>query len=462
MAEVTKPLLLNETFADNMDSINGLLAVIAREGAPAATDWEYLEELASDGVFSTMYDIGTTFSDTWRDKATSTDYTFPWMLNHIEDVQLNDGEVLKNRPWLQMKYAHPFGVQFSHQRAFTTVAFKATTALTSGTTYYWTRQSDSKTISFKAPSAIGVGQWLGFNNSRIEIYDTSGNLVTTTAATVGTATTGTSLGNSPVMATGDYYFTAGSSVISFTLASQLGFGARLGYWSSKVYPITGDGKTIGTGLTVGTSTTGTNIGTLATNTRSTTGEFFINSSNEMNYGWNRWKTSALRQYLNSTAAAGSWWTSQDSFDIAPDQLTSKPGFLTGCTEAFLNNIKTIKVTTYPNTVQDDTGGNTPDITYDKVFIPSLEQMYINPQKSGEGAYHERWKRQSGRTSPMERSSTYPQIITYAVENHASPQSIRLRSANRGNACNAWHVDSSGNVSNGYAGYAIRFSPLVVL
>jgi len=478
MSNVTKPLLLDETFSKKMDITNGLLAVIAREGAPSSTDWAYLEELASEGVFGTMYDIGTTFSDIWRDTAASTDYTFPWELNHLGAVELQDGEILQNRPWLQMRYAHPFGVQFSHQRAFTVVAFKVTTALTAGTTYYWTRQSDSKTISFKCPTGgISVGQWLVLNNSRIEIYDTNANLVSSVAATIGTDTAGTSLGNSPILAAGDYYFTS-SGVKSFTLASQLEFGDRLGYWSSKVYPVTGDGKTIGTGLTVGSATTGTDLGSLSTNTRKASGDYLLNGSNEMNYAWNRWKTSAMRQYLNSEDGVGSWWKSQDAFDIAPDQLTTKAGFLycykviaedttkdpavRANAQAFLDSIKTIKVVTYPNTVQDDTGGNTPDITYDRVFLPSLEQMYITPQKSGEGEYHERWKRQSGLTSPMAQGGTYPQIRTYAVENHSSAQHVRLRSAGRGSSCDAWIVYSSGYVYGDGAYYAYRFSPLVVL
>ena len=182
----------------------------------------------------------------------------------------------------------------------------------------------------------------------------------------------------------------------------------------------------------------------------------------MAYGWNRWKTSALRQYLNSAAPVGAWWTAQDEWDIAPDQLTTKAGYLSGWSEEFINSIKEVKVTTYPNTVQDDTGGNTPDITFDKVFLPSLEQMYCVPQKAGEGEYHEYWKRRSGLTSPNAQYSTNPNMITYAVENHTSPQLVRLRSAHRGAANVTWSVYSSGYVSGYGASVALRFAPLVVI
>lgn len=427
------------------------------------SDWESLEEFASTGLFGEAYDIGTLFTDTWKDMSNNTEYAYPLQLNHIGNVELEDGETLTDRPFLQLHYAHPFGVQFSHQRAFMMVGFKVTTALTSGTTYYWTRQSDSKKISFKAPSAISVGQWLTLNNGYIEIYDANGNFVSKVAATIDTTASGTDLGDSPTLAAGAYYFTkSNGGVVSFTTDAQLEFGDRLGYWSSKVYPITGDGKTVGTGLTTGTSTSGTNLGTQTANTRVTTGTYFLNSSNEMDYGWNRWKFSAIRQYLNSAAGVGAWWTAQDGFDIRPDELATKAGFLSGWSEEFINAIKPIKVTTYPNTVQDDTGGNTPDVTVDKVFLPSLEQIYATPQKSGEGEYHEYWKRKVGRTSPMDQYGTYPNAITYALENHTSAQYVRLRSAHRGGASNAWYVNSSGIVGNSNANGSYRFSPLVVL
>ena len=148
----------------------------------------------------------------------------------------------------------------------------------------------------------------------------------------------------------------------------------------------------------------------------------------MAYGWNRWKTSALRQYLNSEAAKGAWWTAQDEWDVAPDQLKDKAGFLSGCSADFLSALQIVKVTTFANTVND---GGGEDTTYDRVFIPSMEQMYCAPQIKGEGTYLEYWKQRSGATAPLAQWGTYPNIITYAVENHTSPRYIRLRSAYRG-------------------------------
>lgn len=38
------------------------------------------------------------------------------------------------------------------------------------------------------------------------------------------------------------------------------------------------------------------------------------------------------------------------------------------------------------------------------------------------------------------------------------QNVRLRSANRDNACNTWNVNSSGNVNNNNAVNALRCAP----
>ena len=454
-----------DTLNGKLDKQNALLEIMAASSLESLkSDWEGLSLLADSGLFGDAYEIGTQFADTWTDVANNnTEYTYPMQLNHVGDVELEDGETLSNRPFLQAHYAHPFGVQFSHQRAFLMVAFKVASALTSGSTYYFERALDSKTISFKAPAAVSVGEWITLNNGNIEIYDTNGNLKYTTPATIGTGTTGTSLGASPTLAAGNYYFThSTSTVVSFTTTEQLEMGDRLGYWSSKVYPVTSDGKTVGTGLTTGTSTSGTDLGTLAANTRTTPGTYFLNGSNEMQYGWNRWKTSAIRQYLNSDGDVGAWWTAQDGFDIRPDEHLTKKGFLSGWDASIVAALKPVKVTTYPNTVQDDTGGNTPDVTIDRVFLPSLEQIYATPQKSGEGEYHEYWKRKVGLTSPMSQGGTYPNAITYAVEAHTTAVRVRLRSASRGSSSNTWIVNSSGGVSYYGAYYSSRFSPLVVL
>ena len=401
---VTVDLVKDSTMKNGLDKQNALLEVMAAQALHTlSSDWTGLADLADTGLFGSAYSIGDHFVDKWTDKSNNTEYTYPWQLNHIGNVELQDGEQLASRPFLQAHYAHPFGVQFSHQRAF----LRCPSGLAAGT-YYFTIES----------------AW-GSN-------------------------------------------VAANDVVCFTTTVAVPAGGRVsGCYGApdqaksnwKVYTHSADGKTILETITPTFTASGTDLGTMKLNQRN--GD--LNSCQEMAYGWNRWKTSALRQYLNSDKGINAWWTAQDDWDIAPTELTTKPGFLTGMSEEFVEAIKAVKVVTYPNTVYDDTGGNTPDITYDKVFIPSLEQIYVNPQKAGEGEYHEYWKRKAGASSPVAQYSTNPSMITYAVENHTSAQYVRLRSAYRGYACNTWIVNSSGYVGNSTASYSLRFAPpLVVL
>ena len=300
-----------------------------------------------------------------------------------------------------MHFVHPFGVQFSHPRAF-----------------------------LKCPDGLSAGTYnINFAQSWGSFTALSWTFTLTKSVPVGGRLAGF-----------DYMADDSSSTRSVT-----SYGA--------------DGITKIETVSATQGVNGTNLGTLNFATRNGN----LNSMQETGYGWNRWKTSAIRQYLNSSAPIGAWWKAHDEWDIAPNELTTKAGFLSGCPEQFINAIKPVEVKTYINTVYDSTQqAEDYDLTYDKVFLPSLEEMYINPQKFGEGEVHEYWKRRSGRTQPFAQWNTYPELIHYAVENHASAQYVRLRSASRASAHDTWSVYPSGNVNSYYASSSLRFSPLVVL
>ena len=71
---------------------------------------------------------------------------------------------------------------------------------------------------------------------------------------------------------------------------------------------------------------GTNLGTFGEG---------LNHSNRVSYGSNNYKESAMRQFLNSSAAAGSVWTPQTKFDRPPSWLTSLAGYKNGLDQNFL-------------------------------------------------------------------------------------------------------------------------------
>lgn len=86
------------------------------------------------------------------------------------------------------------------------------------------------------------------------------------------------------------------------------------------------------------------------------------------------------------------------------------------------------------------------------------EIYL-PEKEGEDDVWEYWKRASGMAEKMQQYKTYPQIRTFAIENHTSPQIVRLRSAYRGDSDGTWCVYSDGYVFYyGYASWAYRCAP----
>ncbi len=381
------------TINSNMDALSARVSTLEE-----SVDWLQIVNDARVGNVA-KYPIGTEISDPWIDVASSnTSYDNPWRVNHYETVETEGGVQIPGM-WLQNKYAHPFGVQFSHQRAF----LRCPNGLEAGSYYF--------TIESKWGNNVNAGD-----------------------------------------------------VVSFTLTQDVPEGGKLaGCYGApdqekskwRIYAYSADGTTILETVTPTFEATGTDLGTQKLSQRS--GD--LNSTQEMAYGWNRWKTSAIRQWLNSSMPKGQWWTAQDDWDIAPDQLNQKAGFLTGLSESLLASIRPVKYTTFTNTVND---GGEADITYDKVGLISLEQMYINPQVSGEGAAHEYWKQLNGTETKWAQSTTYEILKQYAVENHSSAQYVRLRSASRGYAHITWYVNSSGNVNINGASHAYRVEPLVFI
>ena len=150
--------------------------------------------------------------------------------------------------------------------------------------------------------------------------------------------------------------------------------------------------------------------------------------------------------------------------MAPDNLDTTAGYLSGLPANLLAAIKPVKVVTYTNTCETADKATEKDITYDRVFLPSLEEMYIKPQApaGGEGTPHDYWRIISGSSQPVAQYGTYPRYKQFALTSKTSSQTVRLRSASRGNACGTWCVNSTGGVSYSSARWADAVAPLVVI
>ena len=404
---ITKPFILDETgqkMLDAMTQQNAFLQVIAGEKyTTMVSDIKQILGIVRAGLAPKVFNIGDQLIWKWKDVADSNkEYTVPVDIVHFGTSTLEDGEELPSMT-IQWHYATPFGVQFSNYQAF----------------YY-------------AAETLQAGTY------NVEI--------------------GTTWGKNCV---------AGKSY-SFTLTKPVPKGGQLAGFRNapdqapsnwKVYSYESNtAKDPIETVSVTEGATGTKLGVLKTG-----GDGTLNCLRRTAYGYNRWAQSALRQWLNSDAGVGLWWLPQNNFDRCPDQLATKAGFLTGFDEDIRAALRAVKVTTALNTVTDFVTGSgleSPlEVTYDKIFVPSLEQMYITPQLAGEGEVWEYWRRASGMTTKMSQGKTYPKIRSFAVEDHTKAQTVRLRSAHRGHSSYTCYVSSDGYVSSGtYAIYAYRCDP----
>ncbi len=131
-------LLRDETFVAAMNKQNALLEVLAADKIQQMSgNWAEVATLVRSGYAEYVYNFGDQFKDKWVDTANSNkEYDgYNWHVAHFGNYELQDGETVLGMT-IQAHYAHPFGVQFSHQRAF----LKCDTELAAGT-YYFTIES---------------------------------------------------------------------------------------------------------------------------------------------------------------------------------------------------------------------------------------------------------------------------------------------------------------------------------
>ena len=213
------------------------------------------------------------------------------------------------------------------------------------------------------------------------------------------------------------------------------------------------GTTVKQSGTTSEGTGGTSLGTIGNvNAHRTNGR--LNAISRVVYGYARWSQSAMRQYFNS--AEVSWWTMKNPWDRPPAQASTIRGFLCGFSQDFLDHLEETEVVTALNTQEGF--AETTETTLDKIFLPSLEQMYINPQLAGvEGEswdYYKDLAAEAGLSGKFQTGQTYPILITYNAQNTSSAVGVFLRSCIRGYAFNEWFVYASGYVggSNAYVAY----------
>lgn len=374
------------------------------------TDYHQIAQLVQLGLAREYFQIGDQIVMDWSDGSHT--YELPWDVVDFGPATDKDGNVHPNAMWLQSHYALT-GISFSGNNAF----YVPTEALPAGTYYF--------TIGNNWGSNCVAGKIYEFTTT--QQVPAGGQLV------LGTATSNTS--GLPDTAPANW------RVRTFANGAQA--------TPTEILE-----------LTEVSSSSGTDLGTLSSSTKYA--DSGINNMQRAAYGYNRWSVSAMRQWLNSAAAAEQWWVQKYPHDHRPDQLASARGFEAGLPADFLSIVKPARVYTALNTVSDsDIGAG--EYTTDRFFLPSLQQEYIAPQVADlEGTPWQYWIDRLGTQQAQGGNDARAAHIRYAIENHSSAQHVRLRSAHRGNAHYAWHVGTSGNANGHYATTANRPAPACVI
>lgn len=124
----------------------------------------------------------------------------------------------------------------------------------------------------------------------------------------------------------------------------------------------------------------------------------VNWSQRAGAGYNNWKQSDVRMYLNSSAEAGKWWTAPSGFSRI-NGSSALAGFMNDIDSDFLAVLSKVKLKTDRNNITD---GGGQDTTYDTFFLPSRANLNYgnndesNPESTVEFDYYTKF-RQDGKT-----------------------------------------------------------------
>ena len=180
-------------------------------------------------------------------------------------------------------------------------------------------------------------------------------------------------------------------------------------------------------------------------------------SNRKQYGNNRYLYANLLQWLNSTAAAGTWYSAKHSADAPPtaanvwsnhNPYSDKAGFLAMLDDRFVAALLDTTVTVVKNTVTD---GGSYETVKAKMHLPSTTEVGIaNENNIAEGVklalFSDNTSRLAYPTAQCVSNSTY----TNSSLNTSAAWYYWLRTPFSGNSHDVRLVDSSGALNSNYA------------
>jgi hypothetical protein len=377
-----------------------VLKSIAANGLPRLLTFADLKRAIRAGYAKVFFDVGDQIITDYAAQDGKT-YAAPWDVKHIDDTGVYFG----------MHYAVPEDMQFDAPEA----VYYAETELAAGTYHiavgatYGDGWKAGQSIQFTLAQAVPAG----------------GQVV---------IDFGTNNANDP---------TAGRAV--------------------KTYASIGAAEAIES-TTTSNGTGGTGLGTIGTGNTSQKTNGNLNAISRAVYGNGRYSESAIRQWLNSDAAANAWWTPKNNWDRPPRAADlNRAGFLSRLPADFVKILDYNDVAVALNTMEGFLTDR--ETVRDRIFLPSIENMYIVPQLADAEApawdYYKALTQEAGLPGKFQQWNTYPILRHYVLAsangNYASAN-VWLRSCYRGSANSAWLVSSSGNVNTANAFSTPRCSP----
>ena len=189
-------------------------------------------------------------------------------------------------------------------------------------------------------------------------------------------------------------------------------------------------------VSVAEGTGGTNLGTADGNSPN------MNHSHRLRYGSNNYGESAMRQYLNSNAAANAWWQPSNIFDRPPSHA-NVAGFVNGLPADFVDVLGAVDIDVIRNTIYEVDGVKGGSYTLrDKFFLPSMTELgFGNNNSIAEGA-----------VLAYYASATQADRIKYDIASSTTAGYWGLRSPDPSSANIVRRVSLGGDLNSGNASF----------
>ena len=177
-----------------------------------------------------------------------------------------------------------------------------------------------------------------------------------------------------------------------------------------------------------------------------------NDFNRATYGNNNYLDSAIRQYLESSAAASTYWNPKTIYDMPPSWNATLAGFQNGLDPDFLAIVGKTDREVEMNTLTDN-GTLVPNKTFsDKFFLPSRKEIYGDAENLGH----------KGRQFDIYVDTTNAAKVKYDITAPQTPQVWWLRSPHTGHSYNGRRVSSDGSVVSSGANNGNGVAPACVI